>query len=226
MSEPAEEDSMSLSPDTADTTPAPPANRHDPSAQPAAGAEPTALAERLQDPQVANALASLLDHADLLAILVEGLDQLVSRSEIIGDSLLANISDLRTTVENAPGFKDSEVGVQAIAESAASLATVLPKAAPGMVAAVESGAIDRLLSSDLVSPDAVDQIAVLARGFARGKEDFDTRPVEVGGPLALVRLLRDPDITRALSYFATIAKAVGQEMARPSPHTPQQERTR
>lgn len=176
-----------------------------------------ALQARLADPQVANALASLLDHAELLAILVEGLDQFVSRSEIIGDSLLANISDLRTTVENSPGLKESGVSFQEVTESAASLAGVLPKAAPGMVAAVESGAIDRLLSSDLVSPEAVDQVAVLARGFARGKDDFANRPVEVGGALSLMRLLKDPDVNRALSYFATVAKAVGQELASPTP---------
>jgi hypothetical protein len=204
---------MSLSSDTTTATEAP---AH------AAPALPDALADRLADPQVANALASLLDHADLLAILVEGLDQLVSRSEIIGDSLLANITDLRTTVENSPGLKDSGVGVQEVAESAASLAAVLPKAAPGMVAAVESGAIDRLLASDLVSPEAVDQVAVLARGFARGKEDFAQRPVEVGGLLSLPKLLRDPDVNRALSYFATVAKAVGQELAKPTTPSSQQ----
>jgi hypothetical protein len=188
---------------------------------PTAPAVPSALAERLADPQVANSLASLLDHADLLAILVEGLDQFVSRSEVIGDSLLASIGDLRSTVQNSPGLKDSGVSVQQVTESAASLAAVLPKAAPGMVAAVESGAIDRLLSSDLVSPEAVDQIATLARGLARGKEEFSARPVDIGGPLSLLRLLKDPDINRALSYFATVAKAVGEELARPStPSTP------
>ncbi len=175
------------------------------------------LQARLADPQVANALASLLDHAELLAVLVEGLDQFVARSEIIGDSLLANITDLRTTVENSPGLKDSGISFQEVTESAASLAAVLPKAAPGMVAAVESGAIDRLLASDLVSPAAVDQVAVLARGFARGKDDFANRPVEIGGALSLMRLLKDPDVNRALSYFATVAKAVGQELANPTP---------
>jgi hypothetical protein len=198
---------MTLSPDTEIS---PSAGAHAGS-----GAASSALAARLDDPQVANALASLLDHADLLAILVEGLDQLVSRSEIIGDSLLANITDLRTTVENSPGLKESGVSVQELTESAASLAGVLPKAAPGMVAAVESGAIDRLLSSDLVSPAAVEQIAVLARGFVRGKDDFASRPVQVGGPLSLVKLLKDPDINRAITYFATVAKAVGQELAHP-----------
>lgn len=176
----------------------------------------SALSARLNDPQVANSLASLLDHADLLALLVEGLDQLVARSEIIGDSLLSNITDLRSTVENNPALKDSGVSMQELTESAASLAAVLPKAAPGMVSAVESGAIDRLLSSDLVSPAAVEQIAVLARGFVRGKDEFASRPVEVGGPLSLVKLLKDPDINRALSYFATVAKAVGRELGNPT----------
>lgn len=172
-----------------------------------------ALNARLTDPRVANSLASLLDHADLIAVLVEGLDQFVARSEIIGDSLLAGITELRSTLENNPALKDSGVDLQAVTDAGVSLAAVLPQAAPGMVRAVESGAIDRLLASDLVSPEAVGQVEILARGFARGQEQFDHRPVEIGGPLSLLRLLKDPDVNRAISYFATVAKAVGQELS-------------
>lgn len=54
-----------------------------------------ALAERLLDPRTATALNTLLDHADLLAIVVSGLDALVSRGDTIADSLASGVTELR-----------------------------------------------------------------------------------------------------------------------------------
>lgn len=187
---------------------------------PDAEAATSALAARLNDPQVANSLASLLDHADLLALLVQGLDGFIARSEIIGDSLLANITDLRSTVENNPAIKESGVDLQSLADAGASLAAVLPQAAPGMVSAVESGVIDKLLASGIFGPDALGQIELLARGLVRGGDTFNRQPVEVGGPVSLLRVLKDPDVSRALSFFATVAKAIGQELAAAPTTTP------
>jgi len=55
-----------------------------------------ALAERLLDPKTANALNTLLDHADLLAVVVTGLDGLVSRGDTIAESLASGAVELRT----------------------------------------------------------------------------------------------------------------------------------
>ena len=62
------------------------------------GAEQTALMARLEDPAVAASLVTLLDHADLLAVLVQGLDGFIARSEIIGNSLLDSVTELRESV--------------------------------------------------------------------------------------------------------------------------------
>ena len=172
------------------------------------------LSARLNDPVVATALTSLLDRAELLAVLLEGLDGLVARSEVIGDNLAGSFTELRTTVQSNEAFADSGVDLQALADAGVSLAAVLPKAAPGMVAAVESGAIDKLFASGVIGPEAVDQVAIVANGLVRGSSAFASQPVEIGGALSLLRLLKDPDINRALSYFATVAKAIGQEIGR------------
>lgn len=168
-----------------------------------------ALAARLDDPAVAGALASLLDHADLLAVLVEGLDQFVGRSEVIGDSLIAGLTELRGT-QPPPDLAET-------LKSGVALASALPKAAPSLQRMVESGAVDKLLATTEVSAEALDQVELLARAMVRGSETFERRPVEVGGPVSIVKLLRDPDINRALSFFATVAKEVGRELAHPTP---------
>lgn len=180
----------------------------------------TPLEQRLQDPAVAGALISLLDHADLIALLVEGLDQFVERSEVIGDNLISGVSELRTAIGNTSALADSGVDLGALAHAGASLAAVLPKATPGLVAAIESGAIDKLFASGVVGPEAVDQVALLAKGLVGGGRAFRTRPVEVGGVLSVLKLLKDPDINRAISFFATVAQSIGREIAAaPAPST-------
>ncbi len=166
-----------------------------------------ALAQRLADPGVSAALNTLLDHVDLIALLVESLDQFVARSEVIGDSLLAGINELRQ------GSQASGVDVAGIAGAGAQLASALPQAAPQMVSAIESGAVAKLLATAEVSAEALPEVELLAKSLARGSERFRTDPIEVSGPVSLVKLLRDPDINRALRYFATVGKTVGEDLA-------------
>ena len=144
---------------------------------------------RLEDPAVAASLVSLLDHADLLAVIVEGLDGFIARSEIIGNSLLDSVTELRESVAGSDVAGSTGVDLPKLVDTAS-----------------------RLSSSDLVDPAALDQLSVLARGMVKGGEQFESRPVEIGGALSLLKLLKDPDINRAISYFATVAKAVGQEI--------------
>lgn len=179
-----------------------------------------ALTERLNDPAVVAALTSLLDRAELVAVLLEGLDQLVARSETVGDNIMGSVAELRATVQGNTALADAGVDVKALLEAGVSLAAVLPKAAPGMVAAVETGAIDKLFTSGVVGAAAVDQVATLAGGLVAGGRAFESDPVKVGGPLSLLRLLKDPDVNRAISYFVTVARSIGQELAAASPATP------
>lgn len=171
-----------------------------------------ALEARLSDPRTVEALGVLLDHADLLAVLVEGLSGLVARSEVIGDSVLDGVKELRETAAGVQG----ELDLAGLASAGVSLAGVLPQAAPRLVSAVTSGALDKLLATAEVSAGALDQVELLARGMVAGSEDFATRPVEVSGPVSLVKVMRDPDIKRAISFFATVAKAVGRELDKPT----------
>ncbi len=149
-----------------------------------------ALSARLDDPTIAGALSSLLDRADLLAVLLDALDGFIGRSEVIGNSLADGFTELRSTMAGNENLQKAGADIPRILDTAT-----------------------RVVSSDLLDPAAVDRISVLARGLVRGGDKFDADPVSVGGPLSLLKLLKDPDINRAISYFATVAKAVGQEIS-------------
>lgn len=157
------------------------------------------LVAKLAEPGVTESLTSLLSHADLIAILVEGLDGLLSRSELIGNSLLEGFAELQTTAKENEALAGSDINLEELLGSVLQLAAIVPKAAPGLADAAATGAVDKL--------------ALLGHGLVKGDDRFASDPVKVGGPISLLRLLKDPDINRALSYFATVAKAVGQELA-------------
>lgn len=156
----------------------------------------THLVDRLGDPSVAASLEVLLDHADLLAILVEGLDGFVARSEVIGDSLVSGLDDLRGVTGDGGGLDGAAAELGRLKDAAASL-----------------------MQSDLLKPEALEQLGVLSRGLARGGERYAATPVEITGVRSMARLLKDPDIKRALGYVATLAQAIGQELDQPSPRT-------
>lgn len=62
-----------------------------------------ALAERLLDPKTASALNTLLDHAGLLAVLVSGLDGLITRGDTITESLASGAVELRAAQSAGTG---------------------------------------------------------------------------------------------------------------------------
>lgn len=163
------------------------------------------LMERLDEPQVAAALTNLLDHADLLAILIVGLDGLVGRSETIGAALAEAITDLRGVASNGNGDVIASLGA---------LSGVLPKLAPMITDIIDSGLIDHVIDSGITDPAMIIEISRIGRGLTGGAASAKTDPIQVNGLFSAMKLLKDPDIQRAVSYFAAVAKSIGVELAK------------
>ncbi|GAA0615139.1 DUF1641 domain-containing protein [Sporichthya brevicatena] len=106
------------------------------------------LKARLDDPQVAAALSNLLDHADLLAVLLVGLDGFVSRSEMIGDALAEGVDDFRQIAASIP--KPDGVSGGDVVSSLMTVSAVLPRLAEPMARLAESGLIERVLDSGVI----------------------------------------------------------------------------
>lgn len=160
-----------------------------------------ALLDRLEDPAVAASLNSLLDRAELIAFIFEALDGLVRRAEEIGDSVVEGVSDLKAlagTSFNGQRLADLKPGE--ILSSVLALSMALPRVTP---------AVTQVLDAGIADPPVVEQIAKLGRGVLAGAEKAKTEPIEVKGPLSLLRALKDPDIARGVGFFLSVAKAIG-----------------
>ncbi|MBX6387632.1 MAG: DUF1641 domain-containing protein [Frankia sp.] len=157
------------------------------------------LRERLDDPAVAAALAELLNHAGLLAMLVGGLDGFVRRSEVISDSLAEGIGELRAGV----GGRAQAVDLAGLASGLAALSAAAKDILP---------LLDRLLASQILSAQAVDAVSLLAGAVVEGHQQATERQTSVAGVRALLGVLRDRDVARGLGLLTEIARALGRSL--------------
>lgn len=161
------------------------------------------LLGRLDEPRVVAALNDLIDHADLLAMLVVGLDGLLSRGEVIGDSLVSAVDELRGASGGAARSL-SAVDLEGLASSLATLSGSVVRATP---------ALNSLLSSDLTDPKAVDVISRLANALVQAREQIQRDPDVPAGVFSLLRVLKDPDVARGLGYLVEVARSFGKQLA-------------
>lgn len=157
---------------------------------------------RLDDPRVAEALGDLLDHADLLAILVVGLDGLLRRGDQISGALGDALGELRGAAAGAP---QALVGLDLpkLAGSLKVLSSAVSDATP---------ALETLLRSDLTDARAIEVISVAARSLVIGAEQARNEPVKTYGALGLLRVLKDEDVARGLGFLIQVARAFGREL--------------
>jgi hypothetical protein len=142
----------------------------------------------------------LLDHLDLLAVLVVGLDGLVRRGDTIADSLGAAVRDVIPAGEPPIDLGQLlSLGQQSVA------------AAPALLAMLP--VLERVAASDLGDPRLVDLAAVVSRAAVEAAAD----PGELKGVRALWKAYRDEDVARALAFTVSVAKALGQELGRTTP---------
>ncbi len=158
-----------------------------------------ALAARLDDPQVAAALHRLLDHVDLLSILALGLSEFVSRGETISNSLASGVSDLRSSNLGAGFPPPAEIGtlLQRLLTLTGPVTDSLPT-------------VEKLLTSDLGDPRVIDTASMASRAIVKATDG--PAPAPVTGIRALLRALKDDDVSRALGWVLAVAKNLGQEL--------------
>lgn len=169
------------------------------------------LLDRLEDPKVASGLENLLDHVDLLAILVIALDGFVSRSEVIGEAMVDGVTEVRGLVDASEIAGPADLA--GLAATAVALSSALPKLTPSITRVADEDLIGSVLDSGIVSADSLAHIGLLATAVNQGAADAAVDPIEVKGAFSVYRQLKDPDIARGLGYTLSILKAVGRQVA-------------
>lgn len=168
--------------------------------EPALDPDPVeALIARLDEPNVANGLHQLLDHLDLLAVLVNGLNGLMTRGDTISDSLADAVIEMRGAKLGMPDLGQTLALVQHLGGLVTPLLNVLPS-------------VESALQSDLGGVGLADIAGAASRAAVRGVQQATTERAQINGVRALLKVVKDPDVGRALGFIVAIAKALGQEL--------------
>jgi Protein of unknown function (DUF1641) len=164
---------------------------------------------RLDDPQIASSLSLILDHADLLATMIVGLDGLLRRADVIGDSLASGVAEVRDLAASSNGQRPwPSVDLAALSDTVTRLSAAAVDATP---------ALDRLLHSPLTDPQTAEVLAEIGEALLEGKQAAAADPRGPKGVFALMRVTKDPDVSRGLGFMIQIARAFGKRLAPPEP---------
>lgn len=165
---------------------------------------------KLDDPRVAESLDSLLDHADLLAILVSSLDGLIRRSDVIGESLASAVREFKGDVDGAslaqsvPGIESlRSVDLTGLAASFAMLSGKVIEVTP---------ALDSLLSSRLTDPQATEVLTQLGAALVEAKDATAQSQEGPKGFFGILKAAKDPDVARGLGFMILVAKSFGRQL--------------
>ncbi len=155
------------------------------------------LLDRLEDPHTAAALHSLLDNAELLAVLVTGLDGLARKGEVVGDTLAEVLHEVRAAGRST-GLDPMTTSRQ--------LSTLIP------TLAAASPAINRILDSPIVEPEPIDVLSETAVALVAGLRAAQANQTQVGAR-GLYKATKDPDVRRGLGFLVEVARIFGREIA-------------
>lgn len=158
------------------------------------------LLSKLDDPRVTAALSDLLDHADLLAVLVVGLDGLFRRGEEVNGALGLTLRQLR----DATGLDElGSLDLPKLANSLVTLSGLMSDVAP---------TLEALVKSDLSDERMIGVVSLAARAVIRGSEQAKAEPVKASGVFSLMKALKDDDVARGIGFMIQVARAFGQEL--------------
>jgi hypothetical protein len=152
-----------------------------------------ALRARLDDPEVAAALLTLLDNAELLALVVQSLDGLLRRADVISDNVETGLADVRALAESA----------RFLIEPTRKLA----EKAPGLADAASA-----LLDSGMLNREVVTLLGQFATALLAGNEAARRNRTTVSGLRGTLSVLRDPEVGRGLGLLVEVARALGRDL--------------
>lgn len=174
-----------------------------------------ALLNLLGNPSTMTSLQRLLQHAELLAYLMEALDALIRRSDTIVDSVNVLLRDIAA---GTPGASDSLLTLIEMLHRHRDYVPRLIAVVPQFTELVEqigpfvaSEEFRTLLTSGVFDPDTVTLVGRAGDVFVATYNE-DRQAQRRLGPVGLVRALYDPDVQRIAALLVDFARRFGKSL--------------
>jgi hypothetical protein len=160
------------------------------------------------------ALSRLAGRLDDLEALLDGVFQFLER----GPQIAENLNDTLIQVRRDAAKGGGPLGAYGPALAQAK-AFATPERVEGLLRAgavfqetFESEGVQSLLNSTVLDPEAVATVGELAGALIAAAQEGPNQQPEVKGPVSLVKALRDPYVSRALSFGLGVARAFGRQL--------------
>ncbi|MCB0197089.1 MAG: DUF1641 domain-containing protein [Anaerolineae bacterium] len=175
-----------------------------------------ALAEKLDDPDTAEALDQIIGKMELVAMTLESADGFLKRSDTVIENVADSVNDIR---KMAPANEMNLIGtllqtLPQLAETLPQLVTLLPsltRVIPQLQAVLDSDEFEALMTSGVFSPKTVGIVSEAGNSLVDSYEASQTRPQTVG-LFGLLRAMQDPDVQRAMGFFMDFSKRFGRSI--------------
>ena len=160
------------------------------------------LADKLADPAAEAALCALIDQAGTLAFILQGVDELLARGDVIADSLASGVGELKL-VTALDAARARSLRLADVTSNFAKLTVSLSESSP---------AIAELLDSGMFRSDVVQLLAKAADAAVEAKERASTGAPRVQGARSILKSLKDPEVQRGMTFIVELAAALGRRV--------------
>lgn len=182
------------------------------------------LVAQLNDPNTANALRNILKHADLLEVLIEGLDGVIRRGDVLAENVGSSLREFGAATDNGNGYATATAVAAEIPQLISNL-PALVKTGNKLSALAETPQFDQLFQPEKLAVlnklvdqlsqretlEAITQIidnAPLVAVLIKGADGFLRRGDEIAGNLG--DTLREAASANSLNDSTEAAQLVAQ----------------
>lgn len=165
-----------------------------------------ALIERLNDPQTAESLNTLIDNLELIAFSVTAVDGFLRRSDAVIDAVTEGVHDLKSTI---PSLDNDLVDPAEIVPRLTELAKVGLQLSDLM----NSDEFKALMQSGVLSPETLTLVGQAGDALVASRQEAAAQQTaQKIGIFGLLRALNDPDVQRSLNFLLTFSKQFGRKL--------------
>jgi len=170
-----------------------------------AGSAADALLEKLDDPRIAEALASLLDKSENLNSFVEVLEGFLQRNEGLLEVVSQRVGRLGRAGTAALGKSFEKLDLDDLKAASGQIQGTLPL----LRDVLNQFAV--LRQAGFFDADVVAILGRTGRAIAAATRDPKARSSETRGVFSLLGLLKDPEIARSLNFIISFARHFGSD---------------
>jgi uncharacterized protein YjgD (DUF1641 family) len=177
------------------------------------GAErsPDMILEKLEDPRIVEALVSLLDKSDKMAVFAQTLEDFLGRSEVLLNSMSKGVGQLGRAGVTALGKTFENIDLDDLKSASGQLQGMLP------VLRDFVSEFNALKEAGVFDAEVVKIIGRTGRAMAATVRDPTAHSTEARGIFNLLSLLKDRDVARSLNFLISFARHFGGDLTNGEP---------